>query len=138
MLFSAKYGLALIDKLLDVYGADLGIGYDIGCAFAQTINKSMRLAQKAAVLRLQMLVPAFHGHAHNRACQLCWHPLYIAGTSLEDFETCERVFSLSNALASGTRHTSAFHRHQAIEQYFAFWDEDKYANLSELYFNVTN
>ena len=85
--------------------------------------------------KLQSLafVPTFHGHAHNQACQLCWHPLYIASTGLKDFETSECVFSLSNVLASGTHHASAFHWHQAIEQHFAFWDEDKYANLSELY-----
>ncbi|KIJ39953.1 hypothetical protein M422DRAFT_145220, partial [Sphaerobolus stellatus SS14] len=32
----AKYGLALTDKLINVYGSNLCIGYDIGCAFSST------------------------------------------------------------------------------------------------------
>lgn len=47
-------------------------------------------------------------------------------------EGCEHVFSSSNELARSTRHASPFHRHQAIEQHFSFWDEDKYAALSKL------
>lgn len=130
----AKYPLALVNKLIDVYGADLAVGYDIGCAFSQTIGKSLQLAPKASQANLRMLVPSFHGHAHNRGCQLRWHPMYISGAGLEDFETCERVFSLSNALATSTRHASAFHRIQAIEEYFKFWDEDKYASLGKVVF----
>jgi hypothetical protein len=57
--------------------------------------------------------------------------MYISGVGLEDFETCERLFSISNALARGTRHASAFHQYQAIEEFFLFWDQDKYANLDK-------
>ena len=128
---SAKYPLAIVDKLLNVYGPDLAVGYDIGCAFTSTIHRSPLLSSKATSLGRHMLVPAFHGHVHNRACQLAWHPTYLPGTGLEDFETCECVFSLSNALAAGTRHASAFHQYQAIEEYFRFWDEDKHANLGK-------
>ena len=126
----AKYALAVTDKVLDIFGQDVAIGYDIGCAFSSTVAKSRILAAKATRLGLRMLVPAFHGHAHNRGCQISWHPLYIACAGIEDFETCKRVFSQSNALTSGTCHAPAFHRYQAIEEYFAFWDDDKYANLS--------
>lgn len=131
MCTRAKYALAITDKMLDTLGDDLGSGYDIGCAFAATLKSSPLLREKARSSRLRMLVPAFHGHAHNRACQLGWHPLYIPGVGLEDFETCERVFSQSNHLAAITRHASGFHRHQAIEEWAAFWDEDKYANVGE-------
>jgi hypothetical protein len=47
-------------------------------------------------------------------------------------EGCEHIFSSSNELARGTCHATPFHRHQAIEQHFAFWDDDKYAALSTL------
>jgi len=47
-----------------------------------------------------------------------------------DFEGCERVFLASNAITPLTRHTTQFHWHQAIEQHFAFWDEDQFAALS--------
>jgi hypothetical protein len=56
--------------------------------------------------------------------------LYIKGTGHSDGEGCEHVFSSSNDLARGTRHATRFHRHQAIEEHFTFWDQDKYANLS--------
>ena len=73
---------------------------------------------------------AFHGHAHNRMCQLQYHPLYLPGTGLEDFETCEHVFSSSNATAGLIRHASHFHYVQSLELHFSQWDADKYAELS--------
>ncbi|KAG1907232.1 uncharacterized protein F5891DRAFT_919646, partial [Suillus fuscotomentosus] len=76
------------------------------------------------------MVGAFHGHAHNRRCQLDWHPMYISGTGHTEGEGCEHIFSASNELARSTRHANRFHRHQAIEEHFAFWDADKYAALS--------
>jgi hypothetical protein len=62
--------------------------------------------------------------------------MYITGTGHSEGEGCEHVFSASNALARGTRHASKFHWHQMIEQHFAFWNDDKYANLSKSYLTV--
>ncbi|KAG1835965.1 hypothetical protein DFJ58DRAFT_719206 [Suillus subalutaceus] len=76
------------------------------------------------------MVGAFHGHAHNRRCQIDWHPMYIDGTGHTEGEGFEHVFSSSNELARSTRHANPFHRHQSIKQHFSFWDEDKYAALS--------
>ncbi|KAG1811563.1 hypothetical protein EV424DRAFT_1327662 [Suillus variegatus] len=80
-------------------------------------------------LNLHGVVPAFHGHAHNRLCQVQHHSKSKVGAGKEDFETCERVFSESNALAPETRNTTEFHRHQALDEHFRFADMDKYANL---------
>ncbi|KAG9310199.1 hypothetical protein JVU11DRAFT_9839 [Chiua virens] len=113
----AKYPLAVIDHLLTVYGSNGGLAYDIGCAFATTLANSV-LGPQAHALNLSLMVGAFHGHAHNRQCQLKWHPMYIPGTGHTEGEGCEHVFSASNALA------------RAIEEHFAFWDADKYAVLS--------
>ncbi|KDQ49650.1 hypothetical protein JAAARDRAFT_143120 [Jaapia argillacea MUCL 33604] len=126
----AKYPLAMVDKLLTVYGEDICIGYDIGCALDRTIEKSS-LGPRAKESRLRLVVGAFHGHAHNRGCQLNWHPLYIEGIGRSDLEGCERTFASSNAVAPATRHASKFHRHQGIGQHFSFSDEDKYALLSK-------
>jgi len=76
------------------------------------------LGTKAQELDLRMVVPAFHGHAHNRLCQLSNHILMSRGFGLEDLETCERVFAGSNAVARLTRHVTAFHRQQFIDMYF--------------------
>lgn len=78
----------------------------------------------------EFCVNAFHGHAHCRKCQLEWHPTYIEGTGLEDFETCERVFAESNRVAGTTRNASVFHRRQAIVRHFERWNFDKYGELS--------
>ena len=67
------------------------------------------LGQKACDLGLCLVVPAFHGHAHNHLCQLDFHVQMSAGFGLEDLETCERVFSGSNAVAQLTRHATLFH-----------------------------
>ncbi|KAH7904735.1 hypothetical protein BJ138DRAFT_1106572 [Hygrophoropsis aurantiaca] len=125
----AKYPLAVVNELLTVYGKDGGCAYDIGCAFAKTLSNSS-LGQRARASNFKMMVGAFHGHAHNRKCQLEWHPTYIKGTGHSEGEGCEHIFSSSNNLAPGTRHASSFHRHQAMEEHFAFWDADKYASLS--------
>jgi len=128
----AKYPLALLDRLMSVLGDKGGCAYDIGCAFAKTMAKSS-LGPCARALNLQMMVGAFHGHAHNRRCQLDWHPMYIDGTGHTEGEGCEHVFSASNELARSTRHATVFHRHQTIEEHFAFWDADKYASLSMIF-----
>jgi hypothetical protein len=121
-----KYPFALVNKLIDTYGPDLGLAYDIACGFDRSIRKSS-LGAKVAQYRLRGIVPAFHGHAHNRGCQVHWHPMYIRGTGIEDFEECERTFAKSNELAPGTRLATSFHRHQQIDEHFCFHDEDKYA-----------
>jgi len=116
--------------MLDVLGDKNVLAYDIGCAFEKTVSYST-LGSRALAKLLKFVVPSFHGHAHNRNCQLHYHPQYIAALGIEDFETCERCFSISNGLAANTRLATRFHRQQAIEQHFRFQDQDKYAELSE-------
>jgi hypothetical protein len=79
-----------------------------------------------------MLVGAFHGHAHNRKCQLDYLATYVLGLGLEDLEGAERLFSRSNGLSRSVRYASVFHRRQTIRTYFAHLDTfETYANLSE-------
>ncbi|KAI0684292.1 hypothetical protein BC835DRAFT_1409170 [Cytidiella melzeri] len=113
-----KYALAVIDRLMAVFGSHIGLGYDVGCDTSKTVMSSS-LQARAEDQHLRLIVPAFHGHQHNRLCQLDWHPMYIKGAGKEDFEGCERAFKDSNMLASGTRLSTAFHRHQAIEQHWS-------------------
>ncbi|TFK59015.1 hypothetical protein BDN72DRAFT_781320 [Pluteus cervinus] len=122
-----KYPIAHVRALLDRYGAGIGIGYDIFCQLIKTLRRSS-LGQDVAAMSLDGVVPAFHGYAHNRLCQLSWHPLYKDGTGIEDFEECERTFSKSNNLAAVTRLATPYHRHQQIEEHFQFHDLDKYAS----------
>ncbi|KAL1724895.1 hypothetical protein EV714DRAFT_222321 [Schizophyllum commune] len=120
-----KYPLAIVDHLLKTYGPDFGLGYDIMCAFFKTMQKST-LAPRVAALRLRGVVPAFHGHAHNRGCQVSWHPMYAVGVGIEDFEECERTFCKSNELAGVTRMATSFHRRQQLVEHFDFHDMDKH------------
>ncbi|KAK1228181.1 hypothetical protein PQX77_008784 [Marasmius sp. AFHP31] len=137
-----KYPLAIVKQLLKDFGRELGIGYDIMCAFYTTMLRSHKLGQKVVSYAVQGVVPAFHGHAHNRKCQTCWHPQYLTGVGLTDFEDCERMFSQSNHLASTTRLATPFHRRQAIVEHFGFQDEDKHASsgnfLYENYWQAQN
>ncbi|KAF6742282.1 hypothetical protein DFP72DRAFT_830692 [Ephemerocybe angulata] len=127
----SKYPLATVATLLDTFGSDIGCGYDIGCKFASTITHS-KLAAKAKEKNFTSLVGAFHGHAHNRLCQLSNLALYVEGMGLEDLEGCERMFSKSNQLAPSLRYASGFHREQKIEQYFKHMDShETIANLSK-------
>ena len=77
-------------------------GYDVGCAFAETILRTS-LAPEVKHKLLKFCVPAFHGYTHCYACQLLNHPNVIEGIGLEDLEEMERIFSLSNYLAPNTR-----------------------------------
>ncbi|KAH9903426.1 hypothetical protein C8Q73DRAFT_674646 [Cubamyces lactineus] len=129
-----KYPLAIVNKLIEVYGSDIKIGYDIACAFSKIVRRSS-LGARVAALNVTGVVPAFHGHSHNRSCQVRWHPLYMPGVGKEDFEGCERCFSESNALAPGTRLSTAFHRHQAIEQFFTFWSDQKHSESGKFLYD---
>ncbi|KAJ7834538.1 hypothetical protein B0H14DRAFT_3110028 [Mycena olivaceomarginata] len=129
-----KYPLAIVNYLLDTYGADLGLGYDIMCAFWKTLSRSS-LGAKVTGMRLRGVVPTFHGHAHNRMCQLSWHPVFVDGVGLEDFEECERTFAKSNNLATCTRFATPFHRQQKIDEHFYFHDQDEHAASERFIFN---
>ena len=129
LFYSTKYGLALINWLLDVFGScQITLSYNIACAFWKTLMDSS-IGPKAHGHAFCMMVSSFHGHSHHHGCQVNWHPLYVKGSGRADFEGCEQVFEKSNELAPATRHASKIHRHQAIEEHMKHWDEDKYANL---------
>lgn len=105
------------------------LGFDIGCLFNATVQLSRLVGPVATEQKLHILVNAFHGWAHNRTCQLEYHPLYTLGFGLEDLEGMERIFSLSNLVAPLVRSASRFHWLQAYDLHFQQWDEDKYSNL---------
>ena len=118
---SAKYGLAIINELLDVFGANQGVGYDIGCSHQITVAASS-LSEKARILLLQLVVDPFHGHAHNRLCQLCNHPLFRKGFGLEDLATCERIFAGTNPAMHLMWHASYFHWLHFLDLQMDQWD----------------
>ncbi|KAJ7433562.1 hypothetical protein FB451DRAFT_1345086 [Mycena latifolia] len=119
----AKYGFAVIDRLIDVLG-ELGAGYDIGCKFGKMINAHLILGPRAREHHFRSLVGAFHRHTHNQRCQLCHLAIY--GTSRN-----KSFFSKSNALAGSTRYATPFHRQQAIVTYLQHTDVfDTYQALS--------
>ncbi|KAJ7742756.1 hypothetical protein B0H14DRAFT_2407117 [Mycena olivaceomarginata] len=127
----AKYPLAVVEELLDTFGMNLGVGYDVGCHFGATVANSS-LGDEAREKNLKCLVGSFHGHAHNRLCQLRFLATYVEGMGLKDLEGCERFFSRSNGLAKSCRYASRFHRQQEISTYTKHFDSfETYANLSK-------
>ncbi|KAI6007111.1 hypothetical protein EDD15DRAFT_2190723 [Pisolithus albus] len=131
----AKYPIAVVSKLLEVFGSNIAGGYDIGCKFQTTLNHST-IGPRAQALNYTSLVPAFHGYAHRRLCQLRFLARYVDGLGLEDLEGCERTFSKTNGLASTVCYASPFHRCQAIGGYIVHNDEhDVYQNLTTMLLN---
>ncbi|KAJ7912929.1 hypothetical protein B0H13DRAFT_1712828 [Mycena leptocephala] len=127
----SKYPLAIANELLDAFDRAIGFGYDIGCGFNTTVFNSP-LGHRALLQNFSCLVGSFHGHAHNRLCQLLFLARYVLGMGLEDLEGCERFFSRSNAMVGSIRYASAFHRLQTLSTYFAHFDtHETYANLSK-------
>ncbi|KAG2030173.1 hypothetical protein BDR03DRAFT_987260 [Suillus americanus] len=132
----AKYPLAVVSKLMGVFGKNLGGGYDIGCQFKTTLDKSS-LGPLAHSLQHTCLVGGFHGHAHHCLCQLVFLTTYIMGLGLENLETCKRTFSKSNSLASSLCYASIFHFQQAIDSYFEHNDDlEVYANICKSYYEM--
>ncbi|KAJ7672036.1 hypothetical protein B0H17DRAFT_1208826 [Mycena rosella] len=126
-----KYPMAIIDELLDCFPKGAGLGYDIGRHMEAT-SRNSKLGPKAQEAMLKMLVGAFHGHAHNRLCQLQFLASYIEGLGLEDLEGCEQFFSESNSPARSVRYASRFHRQQDITTYIKHFDSmETYTNLSK-------
>ena len=117
---------------MELFGENILCGYDIGCGFSTTANRCSILGEQIQQKHFRFCVGSFHGYAHNRKCQLGWHPLYTKGTGLEDFEGCERIFADSNSLGGIVRHSSDFHRMQAIVRNYERWNNDKYAGLGTL------
>ncbi len=135
-LTRAKYTLAITNHTLDVHDdSDITIGYDIGCAFTSTTNRSS-LSPRIKARGLSFVVNAFHGYAHNRLCQTKFHILYRPGCGIEDLETMERVFSASNNVARTIRYASQYHWMQALDLHFRQWDEEKYFELSAFEFYI--
>ena len=129
-----KYPLAMVDKMLKTFGPNQGAGYDTGCQFGTTLANSA-LGPRAKELNYTQLIDAFYGHAHRCLCQLQHLATYQKGLGLEDLGVCKRAFSHSNALGGVVRHMSAFHRKQAIVNYFTYTDDlDTYQNLSKFSF----
>ncbi|KAI0368482.1 hypothetical protein BV20DRAFT_923732, partial [Pilatotrama ljubarskyi] len=125
-----KYPLAIIDKLTQVYGGDIKVGYNVACTLDKILRRSL-IGARVVALNITGVVPSFHGHSHNRQCHVDWHPLYMDGVGKENFEGCERCFSESNTLAPGTRLATVFHRQQALEQHFGFWSEQKHTEAGK-------
>lgn len=124
----AKYPLAILAKALEVLEDGFANGGDINCGFSVTASRSC-LADSIREKKVAFPVNAFHGYSHNFQCQRKNHPNVFTGVGLEDFESCERVFSRSNSLAMSVRFASSFRRRLLTVTHFRQWDSDKYANL---------
>jgi hypothetical protein len=122
----SKYPISIVKCLLEDVSEKVSCIYDISCEFQKTLANSS-IGPEANEKKFSLMVGAFHSHAHNQGCQLSWHPLYIQGTGKSKGEGCEHIFSASHDIAQTTCYVSCFHRHQAIEEFFTFWDEEKYA-----------
>ncbi|KAJ7751846.1 hypothetical protein B0H14DRAFT_3096830 [Mycena olivaceomarginata] len=125
-----KYGLAVINHLIRVLG-EVAVGVDIGCKTGKMVKAHPRLSQLAFDNKFRCLVGSFHGLGHGRLCQVSNLATYVEGMGLEDCEGCESWFLKSNALASTTRYSTVFHRHQAITTYIQHADTcDAYQGLT--------
>ncbi|KAI0689796.1 hypothetical protein BC835DRAFT_1437947 [Cytidiella melzeri] len=123
----AKYPLATVAKVLESIAQDTLGGYNIGCAFSLTVQRSS-LGPDFQEKNSRFCVCAFHGYSHCHTCQMRFHPHNLTGAGLEDLETMEQIFSAPNQLASVTRYASPYRQRLFIEAYFRQWDEDKSLN----------
>jgi len=57
---SAKYAIAILNKLITIFSPDLICGYDIGCGFSSTANNSPLLGPKVCEKQTHFCVGSFH------------------------------------------------------------------------------
>ena len=98
----AKYGLAAARLILDTYGDDQGLGYDINCVFEGTLRRSS-FGEEAERRNFQCIVDAFHCWAHKRTCQLSYHPLYKPQFGIDSLSTCEQIMLIDVQILSNFR-----------------------------------
>ena len=134
MYYRAKYPLAHITKALDVMEDNLLFGSDIGCSLKKTITSSS-LGPKFKVKNCKCCINAVHGYTHNWVCQKENHPNVIKGLGLEDLETLECIFSASNSVTTVTCYLTAYHHRVFIDLFLWQWDEEKYVNLGNFFYN---
>ncbi|KIK93992.1 hypothetical protein PAXRUDRAFT_33770 [Paxillus rubicundulus Ve08.2h10] len=108
--FLAKYPLAVVAKVLEVFREHTLGAYDIGCGFLETVLGSS-LGPMFMDKQSCLCIDAFHGYAHNHICQSMHRPLCI--------------FSILNTLAPVIRH--AF-----LDLFFKQWNDNKNANLGTM------
>ncbi|KAG1735668.1 uncharacterized protein EDB91DRAFT_1238175 [Suillus paluster] len=84
----------------DVCGADQAIGHDIACSSRKTIASSS-IGAKAAELKLQVVVNAFHGFSHDHRCAFLYNnyvqALQIIKTNmplLDEFKRVQNIIDL--------------------------------------------
>ncbi|KAI0701463.1 hypothetical protein BC835DRAFT_1404505 [Cytidiella melzeri] len=130
----AKYPLAIVSKTLELLEERPLVGYDVGCSFSVTTEKSS-LGPAFTASGGRFCVCAFHGYSHSYTCQLEYHPNVITGAGLEDLETMERIFSVTKMLASVTRYASPYRHRLFIEAFLRQLDEDKYLNTGTFILN---
>jgi hypothetical protein len=117
--------------MLNIFGKNLGGGFNVGCHIEITLKNST-LEPLTAALNYKSLIDAFHGHTHNCLCQLSHLATYMKCLGIEDLGVCERTFSKSNDLGGVIQYMSVFHCMQAIVQYFDDTDRmETYQNLSK-------
>ena len=135
IIYRAKLPLATVDKVLAVFGERTMGGYDVGCSFEGTVQRSTKLGPRYRELKGRLCVGAFHGYSHEYPCQVTYHPTMIDGIGLEDLETMERIFSASNKLAPIIRYASAYRRRLLMDVYFQQWDDERYQTLGKLLYD---
>ena len=134
LLSSAKYPLTIVAKALEKLSGKKLFGYDIGCAFGETVLYS-RLKEEFQASGSRFCVNTFHGYSHSYDCQCQHHPNVIPRIGLEELETLERIFSASNQLAPVIRYALPYCRMSFIHAFFRQWDSDKYANIGLFLYN---
>ena len=131
---STKYPLAIVAKALEKISGKKLFGYDIGCAFGETVLYSS-LKDTFQNSGSRFCVNVFHGYSHSYDCQCQHHPNIVPGIGIEELETLEQIFSASNQLAPVIRYSSPYRRVSFIHAFFRQWDAEKYANVGLFLYN---
>ncbi|KAI8142642.1 hypothetical protein BJV82DRAFT_516081, partial [Fennellomyces sp. T-0311] len=133
-----KYPLAVLDVILQKYGSNVNIMYDIACRFESSFKVSESWLKYIInnLESVKMAVTVFHAYAHSMSCQVKYHPWYIEGMGLTDGEGLERLWSYLGGFVAITRQMSAKRRLSTLINGLTYYKHDRIYGLRK--YNISN
>ncbi|KAI0656991.1 hypothetical protein C8Q70DRAFT_1046552 [Cubamyces menziesii] len=92
--------------------------YDINCQYMKIVDE-LRTISSTALPEVQGAVGKLHVNGHIPFCRIFQSPNFVPGCGREDGEGSERMWFLTNPMASRTQEMTTGHRHDTITHHIS-------------------
>ena len=108
--------------------------YDIWCQYSKKLKQrfTRHFPKIAPILdRLRGAVPKMHIKGHVLYCQLLWSFNYLPYSGETCGEMIETSWAENNQTAGSTKEMNEGHRHDALDDFFGYWNWTKFHEMCE-------